>query len=321
MVSRTLDTLSIVVFHMLLPTLDVYSDLLLILSHLFQPLQLLPEYSGQQLPSLGLLLLLPALASYLLTWLAWASLEEHSAASLLFPALSCYPQYRAARLLRLLWSDQADRLEEERRVLERELVELEAMVEAVPSVLVMSLALAVTGGAGIITDGDGRSLDPFSPEVILFLVTFLTSIASATLGLARCLVSGPCRVLPQLASPWAALLFLSMGATYVGKGCCLVWLPSLPSSLALQDQLLLLLGFTFLPQLLLSLLSTMQWGSWWVTATRHPSLLLLPVFTYYTFSSTWRPCRGTGSNQVTIKMSPRCTSNSSLHKIAMISSK
>ena len=91
-----------------------------------------------------------------------------------------------------------------------QVAEFEAMVESVPTVFIMSFALAVTGGKGVITEEGGQNL--FSPEVsflclwlivvtgklqvLLFLFTFLTSIASATLGMIKPLKSGPCKILP-----------------------------------------------------------------------------------------------------------------------------
>ena len=113
---KLLDSISISVFNIVLPTLDVYSDLVLIITHLhfkvfnsldsqvfkhlleflnspnpvkcvlnlssMPPLHLqlplLPELPSEHEISFGVLLLPPFLINYLLTWLAWWRFSLHS---------------------------------------------------------------------------------------------------------------------------------------------------------------------------------------------------------------------------------------------------
>ena len=89
----------------------------------------------------------------------------------------------------------------------------------------------------------------------------------------------------------------------VGKGLALVWLSAFHPSVDLLDRVLWLLVFTFLPQvgqiymkrtfplcyitfsqLMLSIIATMTCKGWLGSVTRHPSLLLLPTFTHFTFA-------------------------------------
>ena len=63
-----------------------------------------------------------------------------------------------------------------------QVAEFEAMVESVPTVFIMSFALAVTGGKGVITEEGGQNL--FSPEVsflCLWLIVVHWKTAGATL--------------------------------------------------------------------------------------------------------------------------------------------
>ena len=295
--ARVVSATSTLVLHVVLPTLDVYSDLLLLLTHLPPGLDVVEEVGGGGTCSLGLLLLPPFLLHHLLAWLAWWRVDEARRCTWVFPALSCYPQYRAIRLLAPLWRGQE--VAEERRVVEGELGELEAVVEAAPTVYIMAFALAITGGAGVVTGHtDGRPLDPLTLEVILFLATFLTSVASATMGLVRSLAWGPCRLLPPSSTLAFLLLFLSVGATFVGRGCGLVWLTAFPPSMGVAGRTLMLLTYTLLPPCVLATTSILHCPGWWRSISSHPSLLLLPVFTHFTFT-----CRGQG--QVTF--SPRMT--------------
>lgn len=297
--TRLVSATSTLVLRVVLPTLDVYSDLLLLLTHLPPGLEVVEEVGGGGRCSLGLLLLSPFLLHHLLAWVAWWRVEEGKRCTWVFPALSCYPQYRAARLLAPLWRGQE--VAEERKVV-GELGELEAVVEAAPTVYIMAFALAITGGAGVVTGHtDGRPLDPLTLEVILFLVTFLTSVASATLGLVRSLAWGPCRLLPPSSTLAFLLLFLSVGATFVGRGCGLVWLTAFPPSMGVVGRTLLLLAYTLLPHLMLATTSTFHCPGWWRSISSHPSLLLLPVFTHFTLTSS--SCRGQGQ----VVFSPKMT--------------
>ena len=54
-----------------------------------------------------------------------------------------------------------------------QVAELEAMVESVPTVLIMSFALAVTGGKGVITEEGEGDQNIFTPEVTISVLISL----------------------------------------------------------------------------------------------------------------------------------------------------
>merc|ERR1719500_969967 len=67
-----------------------------------------------------------------------------------------------------------------------------------------------------------------STESVLFFVAYSTSVITSSLGLAKNLKVGPCRILPEqkkhlggLLSPRFVLLFFACGLTLVGKGVAL----------------------------------------------------------------------------------------------------
>ena len=159
--------------------------------------------------------------------------------------------------------------------------------------------------------------------MLLFLFSFLTSIASATLGMIKPLKSGPCKILPsgqfhhypfhywvtrgalwRLPDPLLYPALLHHGCHHGGErlgprlALCLppFCRPARESALAPRVHLLAsgqaharielfsnLCYLTF-SQLLLSVIATMTCKGWLGSVTRHPSLLLLPTFTHFTFA-------------------------------------
>ena len=124
------ETCLLLILNILLPSVDVFSDVALI-GNLY--LTGSPHYAS--------LLLMPFLLNYCLTWLTMWRLDRCRGLSWLFAALSCYPQYMATSVIRLMWKEPKKALEKKRR-LEREVAEMETFIEAVPSALVITFFLS-----------------------------------------------------------------------------------------------------------------------------------------------------------------------------------
>ena len=112
-----------------------------------------------------------------------------------------------------------------------------------------------------------------------------------------------------LATPRFLLLTLACGFTLAGKGAAmglvgLDWGPGCPNP-NLVPGVLLALATTFLPGLLLALVSTFH-TNMLSSFLRHPSLLLLPTFTSFTFSSNTKLC-GKQAKEVEVRFSWRAT--------------
>jgi len=216
----------------LLPTTDTYSDL-----------SLAYGYYAKGHPRHCTLMLIPFLVNYLLTWFAWWRMpHKNRHITWIFVALSCFPQYRAAVVIwHLCWN--LEKGLAKKRIYEREISEVEIFTEAVPTALLLTFWLFTAqvdcsqyirqvislGDNTFYTSNDvcPTSILIFGPthdDLIKFLFTFAISILSASLGLAKCLKVGPCRVLGEggalggLCAPRFILLVLAMGFTLVGKG-------------------------------------------------------------------------------------------------------
>ena len=126
-----------------------------------------------------------------------------------------------------------------------------------------------------------------SPDYYLFFIAFSTSIISSSLGLARCLKIGPCLILAQswLCSPRFALLFFSVCFTLTGKGLALGYAQADPHLKANFMGLMVALATMFLPVFLLAFYNICNYKQSIRDVSAHPSLLLLPTVTNFTFAA------------------------------------
>ena len=308
------ETMILLVLNTCLPTFDVFSDLFLIVK----------LYNNEN-PIWARLLLVPFLANYLLTWMAWWRLDKQKKVSFIAPTLACYPQYSAIKVIHFIWTDTEKGLKKKRQ-LEREMSEMEVFAESVITTLVMTDITAQTWYRNSIESID-QSIDQFTHietfnevnfkliigepgtfDYYMYFIGYLTSIISASLGLAKCLTTGPCRTLCEVGSIGGLcigrvfLLYTSVGGTFVGKALLFGIVHMLP---VYEETLydvpiygdstndLLILAFLFIPGLLVSLVSLCHYNCITIILS-HPSLLLMPVFTHYTFSVNNKCCYNKG---------------------------
>ena len=156
-------------FNVVLPTVDVYSDLGLV-TKLY--------YYGH--PKWASLLLVPFLVNYTLCWIAWFTTEKQRKFTWIATLPGCYPQLVAARIIWLFWTQPMKGMREKKHF-ERNLMEHEIFTEAVPTALIMTFLMVVN-----LNEPDGVIMGRETSN-ILFFVSFTTSVLSAGLGLAKCL--------------------------------------------------------------------------------------------------------------------------------------
>ena len=146
-------------------------------------------------------------------------------------------------------------------------------------------------------DAEGHEIifdDTDEKDKILFWVTFSTSIITPSLGLAKNLKVGPCRILPEqrrclggLLSPRFVLIFLSCGSTFVTRGYFLVG--GISGGTLAEGAMTL--STLFLPGFLIGLFASWHKGIL-KTFVAHPSVFLLPMFTHFTFAPNPKVCCG-----------------------------
>ena len=136
-------------------------------------------------PAWATMLLVPFLLNYMAGWYAWYQADKKK--KFTWPAclLGVYPQLRAANIIRELWRNPRRGLAKKRKF-EREVGQAEVFLEAVPTTYIMTYMM-IRAGKGDTTTKIGLTGGPGSSNQKLFLLSFLTSIISASLGMAKSL--------------------------------------------------------------------------------------------------------------------------------------
>ena len=253
----------------------------------------------------GTMMLLPFLLNYLICWYAWVTTDKRKAVSWIAALLSFYPQYVACKIIWQIWTDPRKGLQKKTQF-QRNLIQHETFTEAVFSTLIMTyLLVRAVGGA------EGREIIFNRNNSDLFLVAFSTSIICSSLGLAKNLKVGPCRILPEQKRFLGGfiLLFFSCGLTLFSKGLALaLTFGDSEAELSILQQAIAV-STIFLPGFLVGLFSCWHCGIL-KTFLAHPSVLLLPVFTNFTFVSNSKVCcggRGGMKEESYLVFSPKST--------------
>ena len=144
------------------------------------PDQLLYEHH----PAWATMLLVPFLLNYMAGWYTWYKVDKKK--KFTWPAclLGLYPQLRAANVIRELWRNPRRGLAKKRKF-ERGVGQVEVFLEAVPTTY--SMTYMITRAIGDTTTQTGLGGAPGSSNQKLFALSYLTSIISASLGMAKSL--------------------------------------------------------------------------------------------------------------------------------------
>ena len=242
----------------------------------------------------GTMMFMPYILNYLICWYVWATTDKRKAVTWIAVLLSFYPQYIACKIIYQIWVNPMRGLQKKRN-LERNLIQMEVFYEAVPSTMVMTyVTVKATGGPLI--EGQELIFKWYDPEsAILFFVAFTTSIFTSTLGLAKSLKVGPCRILPEqkkclggYLSPRFILIFFACGLTLISKGFALaaaVEGSCDPPAGAIGAGAAVAISLFFLPGFLIGLVGCWHQGIL-KTFLAQPSVFFLPVFSYFTCASS-----------------------------------
>ena len=135
-------------------------------------------------PAWATMLLVPFLLNYMAGWFSWYKVDKKKKFTWLACLLGVYPQLRAANVIREIWRNPRRGLAKKRKF-ERDVCQVEVFLEAVPTTY--SMTYMITRAIGDTTADIGLRGGPGSSNQKLFLLSFLTSIISASLGMAKSL--------------------------------------------------------------------------------------------------------------------------------------
>ena len=237
-------------------------------------------------PMMAAAMLGPFCLNYIFCFIAFFRLGTKKRLTFIFPLLNLYPQFgksfkpklpfrlnilEAVRLILMLLEDPETGMKMKRKY-EEDIGLHETFLEAVPTALILTLIW-------VSPEKDSLQEVIFDGHIVappFFLLTYSLSCFSASLGLAKCLKTGVARPI----SPGGPLDGLFSGrfilALIASASCLVVRIFNPVDTFAVL----------FLPQLFLAFSSTVDFtkkNSLKILIS-HPSLLLLPMFTFFTFS-------------------------------------
>ena len=203
----------------------------------------------------------------------------------------------------MIWQIQRDPQKglQRKKQLERDLIQSETFCEAIPTFLILTYLAFVkrySMSSNLIFD----TFDVISN--LLFLIAYSTSAFTATLGLAKNLKVGPCRILdPQteILSLRFIVIFISCLSVWGGKvSSSYVVLATLCHGPNVEEIIYFTPLLLIVPGLLVALFALWHQGLL-KTSLDHLSIILMPTFTHFTFV-----CRKIGGQNV-VTFSPRYT--------------
>ena len=241
----------------------------------------------------GNLVLGPFLLNYFLCWYMWWTTDENKKVTWLAPLFSFYPQLIALKIIRQIRIN-PERGFRERKLMYRNVIQKKTFCEAVPNTLVLTYMLL----RALKDSTEGREIifDMYkSSDSNWFWVSLSSSALSSAFGLARNLDDGPCRILQV--QTWAPcrprflLLIFAFGLTLIGKGVAVA--SAIPTGGPCGEEVpggaLIAFSTLFLPGFFVGLFACWH-RNILCTFLAHPSVFLLPVYSYFTFASDSKLC-------------------------------
>ena len=292
----------ILVFGVILPTVDIGSDVYIAIILLVgEPLLVCSFHLlKSELYTYGAITLIFPIISFLFTTNHWWRMEKKSAEggsgrmrTLVLLGLQIWPQYRMVRLLYLGLVKKCPSWRREHQNLLHNVTSVEPFTESVPQIYWILCVWVLTGGClGPIGDWHyyGQSIKLNYPG----LISFSSSILSASYGLTNFFRTGPLKAIPnQPASGFGhlsfPLIFFSIASTLVTKGIVLVYVLGFyfyEDTRNIETTICFSLSLLFVIQLLLafvSLFTAVGLKDSFRLAVRFPSIILTPIFSPYVF--------------------------------------
>ena len=258
-------TVILIIFNIILPTVDVYRDLRMMFT----------LYSFPQYWRWGLFLFSGVATNFVFTCLAWWRLESAQSKrwSWLVLLLQLWPQWRAARVLRMTWRG-VPAAPQEKAKLDREVGGLEPFLEAIPTAFVVYCISYY------------RFSEPELWDRVGGWFPFFVGYYGACLTMTLFLKGGPCFILPSKGR--AAGILTWRFATVILTIAITIYSKIMLMNLSLNSFVTYACSICSLSMLLALLPLRQAAGSWRKVlslTTTYPALLLLPMFSYFTFAA------------------------------------
>ena len=301
---KLLQVMPLIVLDIGLPTSDVFSDIIGIIT-LYQAG--LAPYATR--------LLMPLILNVVFTTFAWWRMDSPQEKRFTWALLlmQLWPQYRAVKIiLKILKEDQT--YIEDKFILERDVSILEPFIESVPTVwIIVMLLLDVFNRKGQAAIAGEREED-YNKVFIQLALSFISS----SIGIAKFLKVGPCKIFPVGGSVAGYItgrylvLLCAIASSIIAKALLLttsvfVWSGLIQTLFGYEREShsegrIYFLGVHILPHFLWSLV--LAWmalrniKSLWITLRTYPQIFLVGVFTPFVFGPKQLYCCSTPEIEV-----------------------
>ena len=210
-----LEVIPLVILNIGLPTADVFSDMYVIIT-LYQSSH----------PGYATALLTPLLSNVISTAISWSKLDStrEKKWTWVLLVMQVWPQYRTIKIIIKMFKGDHS-YEEEKNVLQRDVSILEPFLESVPTVWITTMIL---GTSVYLRDGDCKNYEALfgedGGEMSKFIASFTLSVIASSIGIAKFLKIGPCRIFPDggiclgYITGRFLLSFFVIGCSIVSKG-------------------------------------------------------------------------------------------------------
>ena len=191
--------------------------------------------------------------------------------------------------------------------------QLEAYTESAPTVLILLFLILSPS-----TPAQVKMI--LTQNMTMFIITLSTSVLSASFGQSRCLKDGVARImvpggrLQGFLTGKFLLIFSACGSTLLVKGVSL----TLVSALLRDDESNIIKMIMYSATLIIVIIITIDIRNKqsWKIFLQQPSLILLPVFTFFTFAKIKQSC--CDERDIRVKISPVLTIFNILSNIIVI---
>jgi len=266
-----------VLFGILLPTFDTYSD------GYFSYSLISGTYCETSIcvkhPIYGSVMLIPVLLAMLFTIPHWWRREKGWNRLYTLPLLifQVWPQWQVMKVLKLMKDGNSNwRMEKEK--LEKEIGSLEPFLESLPQVhLIMAIVLR-----------GPKSLGSLGSQSV---VTFLLSVFSACFGMSKFFNYGPSRLIPyDKMNLGFFVLMVNIASCFIGKALILVLADGQFDKYRLEStsqvNVLIWCSLSLLPQMIFALITmcaSLGMRKAIKTVINFPAMILTPAFSYWVF--------------------------------------
>ena len=164
----------------------------------------------------------PVIINFVFTLYAWYYLEPRNQKlyTWIFLILQLWPQFCAFRIITLILRNKSE-WKKNKSMMERSVCLLEPFLESIPQTIILTILFYLTNCQKFSCKENNRLI--IGNNMVIFAITYASSILGAGSGLVKFLGTGPIKTLPSVFPNWQYFVtMISVLGTIIAKGLLLV---------------------------------------------------------------------------------------------------